>query len=96
VLKRLSAFLRGERTQPDLGTVLAEIASLRASVRALDEQQVRRELEWAEIAEKLKRYLQRITTVEQRAQQREAKTHEADPVTAAVLRLKYTPKQSGG
>jgi hypothetical protein len=91
---RLFAPLRRLFAPDDLGELRAELAALRAAVRELDAVQLRRELEAAEVAEKLKRYLQRISAVDQRARQREEGSTEADPVTAAVLRIKYSPKQN--
>jgi hypothetical protein len=46
--------------------------------------------------ERLKRYLQRVSAVEQRLKAREEGSTDADPVTSAVLRMKFPPKQNGG
>lgn len=92
-MKLLGWLLRGERPQPVHERLEAEIVALKSRVALLDEQQLRRELEWAEVAEKLKRYLQRISAVEQRARDREG--GHADPVVAAVLKSKF-PRQNGG
>lgn len=53
-------------------------------------------VEWIDVAERLQRYLSRISAVEQRMKAREGSTEDADPVTNAVLRMKFPPKQNGG
>lgn len=68
--------------------------ALEARVRALEDLQLKREVEWAETSEKLLRYLRRISAVEQRAAEREGGAS-SDPVTTALLRSKY-PHANGG
>lgn len=92
---RLIRLLGGHLAPPDHGEPQAALVALEARLRALEEQQLRREVEWAEVSEKLLRYIKRISAVEARAQQREGAT-ETDPVTSAVLRMKFPPKQNGG
>lgn len=88
---RLFAFLRPDRKLADhllaLETRVAELEAVQHPARLQ---------EWIELREQLKRYLARITTVEQRIKQREGengKDH-PDPVTIALLRSKYP--QTGG
>lgn len=59
------------------------------------EQHPARLAEWHELAEKLKRYLSRISAVEQRMSDRQEGTTTADPKLSAVLRAKF-PRQNGG
>jgi BMFP domain-containing protein YqiC len=89
---RLFAFLRPDRRLVDqLSALETRVSELEAA------QHPARLMEWVELREQLKRYLARITTVEQRIKQREEGTS-PDPgsaVTAALLRSKF-PHQNGG
>jgi hypothetical protein len=93
----LIRLLGGHLDPPDHGEPRAEIVALEARVRALEDVQLKRELEWAEVSEKLLRYIKRISAVDERARQREEQNspQSTDPVTLALLRSKY-PQSSGG
>ena len=72
---RLFAFLRRD-PGPRLVDIADQLSSLQARLEALEaefkaEMHPARLVEWHELAEKLKRYLQRISAVEQRAKDRE-------------------------
>jgi hypothetical protein len=95
VRKLLIRLLGGHLSPPEPGEPHADIVALTARVGALEELQTRRELEWAEVSEKLLRYVKRISAVEARAQQREEGSAATDPVTIALLRSKY-PHANGG
>jgi hypothetical protein len=94
---RLIRLLGGHLAPPDHGEPRAEIVALEARVRALEDVQLKRELEWAEVSEKLLRYIKRISAVDERARQREEQQspQSTDPVTLALLRSKY-PQSGGG
>lgn len=92
---RLIRLLGGHLTPPDHGEPQHSLGALAARLDALEALQLKRELEWAEVQEKVLRYLKRVATIEQRASER-AEGATADPVQLAVLRSKYPPKQAGG
>lgn len=72
------------------------LAALEARLAKLESDELARSLEWAEVAEKLQRYLKRISAVDARAEAREGKgTTTTDPRIAAVLRAKF-PQSNGG
>lgn len=61
----------------------------------LEAVQLRREIEWAEVSEKLQRYLKRISAVEGRAAAREKGEGDLPAQTRALLQMKF-PNQKGG
>lgn len=93
----LIRFLGGDLKSPDDGGLRAEIVALEARLRVLeDAQHPTKLIEWVELQEKLRRYLTRLQSVEQRIKAREKDSAEsADPVTLALLRSKY-PHTNGG
>jgi hypothetical protein len=92
----LIRLLGGHLDPPDHGEPRADIEALRVRVSALEDLQLKRELEWADVSEKVLRYLRRIGAVEQRMKDRESESPAgSDPVTLALLRSKY-PQSSGG
>lgn len=89
--RALIRLLGGDLREPGHERLEAALAALEARVEVLEgEQHPTRLAEWHELAEKLKRYLQRISAVEGRAAAREGKgAVSADPTTSAVLRSKF-------
>jgi ribosomal protein L29 len=87
---RLFAWLR-----PDLRLV-DHVSALEKRVLELEAQQLRREVEFEDLASRIRRYLARLDTHEQRRKQREEPDHQTGPdaVTMALLRAKYP--QNGG
>ncbi len=83
----LFGFLRRENP------LVGELQALRDRVAVLEaEMHPARLAEWHELAEKLKRYLQRISAVEQRAKDREAGQVEGDGKAGAralLMRTKF-------
>lgn len=92
----LIRLLGGDLKQPDHGEPHATLAALEARVSELEAVQINRALEWAETAEKIKRYLARISAVEGRAAAREKGTTTTDPTVAAVLKAKFPRIAEGG
>lgn len=95
MLKRLFAPWRHENTLTGLVEALRD---LEARLEVLEgEMHPARLVEWTELAEKLKRYLQRLSTVEQRLKQREDPDEPQDEKTRlrALLHTKY-PGINGG
>jgi hypothetical protein len=88
---RLFGFLR-----PDQG-LRDQVQALEERLAVLErEMHPTRLIEWVELTEKLKRYLQRLSAVEQRQKQREGEgSGSADPVIRAVLSSKF-PRSQGG
>lgn len=83
---RLFGWLR-----PDL-RLLDHVSALENRVVELEAQQLRREVEFQDLATRIRRYLARLDTHHQREKQREEKgeDHSApDAVTVALLRAKY-------
>lgn len=74
----------------------SQLAELQTRLQALEDQELRRSLEWAEVSEKLKRYLQRISAVEQRAKARENGDQDDDGKAGAralLMRTKFGQQQ---
>lgn len=71
--------------------VVGQVEALAERVALLEAQQhPTKLLEWVELAERLQRYLSRLSAVEQRIKQREEGTAPpVDAVTSAVLRSKF-------
>jgi hypothetical protein len=83
----LLGWLRKRERLPGDTPTRAEFDALTARLEALDDVQLKREMDWKEIRDQLKRYLSRAAAYEQRARQREEGEH--DPTTAALLALKF-------
>lgn len=93
---RLFGFLRpGNRT--GLHALASQVEGLGKRLEELEATQVRRELEWRDVSEKLLRYLQRIQAVEQRAKQREEgpSGDGKEQARALLMRTKFGNHQGG-
>ncbi len=77
--------------------MVQQVEALAERVALLEAQQhPTKLLEWVELAERLQRYLSRLSAVEQRIKQREEGTAQPEnPVTAAVLRSKFPQLKNG-
>jgi hypothetical protein len=97
IRRALIRLLGGDLTPPGHGEPQPDFAALAARVSALEDLQLKREVEWAEVSEKVLRYLRRIAAVEQRQKEREEAEDTSattDPKQlAAVLKSKF---HSGG
>jgi hypothetical protein len=91
----LIRLLGGHLAPPDHAEPQHDIGALTARVSALEDLQLKRELEWADVSERVLRYLKRTASIEQRMKDQQESSAGADPVSIALLRSKY-PHANGG
>jgi hypothetical protein len=75
--------------------LVAEVFTLRQRVEALEEQQLKREIEWRETKTQVLRHLQRVQAIEGARREKEPVEGEHRPDVKSILAAKFPTTRQG-